>query len=187
LLAVQATLVAGTAGKYLWERHTRPMVWVKTTPFGESAVLNPPQEVTDRYMPVQLSVDVCGLAPKAPEEEDDYGRPLDPVAGTYVHYPARKGTVRVAAKDGRLVAVDAGGAFTHNAQEFLWDMRKPCTEARLLEIVKFYVPKGLDLPEHLKPGESLWALVTVPAKGPLRPLELALSDGTGFHPLEAKR
>jgi hypothetical protein len=33
----------------------------------------------------------------------------------------------------------------------------------------------------------LWALVTVPAEGPLRPLGLALSDAAGFHSLQAKR
>jgi hypothetical protein len=187
LLAVQAALVAGTAGKYLWERHTRPMVWVKTSPFVDQEVLHPSQEVTDRYLPLQLSVDVCGLPPKPPEDETDYSKPTDSQGSNFLKYPARKGAVRTVAKEGRLVAVDAGGAFTHNSQEFLWDMRKPCKEARLLDIVKFYVPKGVDLPERLKPGESLWALVTVPAEGPLRPLELAVSNATGFHPLEAKR
>jgi len=35
----------------------------------------------------------------------------------------------------------------------------------------------------LKQGQELWVEVTAPVSGPPRPIQLALSDSTGFYPL----
>jgi hypothetical protein len=106
--------------------------------------------------------------------------------GVFNHHPVREDDVRAVARDGRFVLAEVDSAPAHNKQQMHWDLRRPCTEARLLEIVKFYVPSAQAMPTKLKPGESVWALVTVPDQGPPRPIELAVSDAAGWHPLGLK-
>lgn len=193
LLALQAVLVLSTAGKYEWEKHTRPMVWTQVQPFGvwalpgmASSATNDGTDAEDRYMQVQLTADACGLPPKPPENATDYSQPQKPGSGIFPTYPQRNASVKTVAKNGKLVAVEIEGAHIHGTEQLEWDMRKPCNQARLLEIVKFYVPKESAMPKNLKSGQTVWALVTVPEQGPPRPIELAISDATGFHPLGQK-
>jgi hypothetical protein len=184
VLAVQTALVLTTAGKYSWERHTRPMVWTRAQLFGEMMM---EENAQSRYARVYAYADACLLPPKAPEMEEDFENTQN--ASDLEHpkqFKVRKGRVRTIAKDGHLVMVDAGDFAAHGTQEMRWDMRQPCTQARLLDEIEFYVPAGSSLPLELKPGQSLWALVTVPSQGDPRPIELAISDATGFHPLRGK-
>jgi hypothetical protein len=185
LLAVQATLVLATAGKYLWERHTRPMVWARTQVFNEQALPFTAHDPEDRYFGVQLMADACGLPPRPSEQEPDFNVVPENQFVQKSH-PVRNDRVRTAAKDGKLTVVEAEGVNTSDTQQIQWDLRKPCTAVRLLDIVTFYVPAGSAMPTQLKPGETVWALVTVPKQGPPRPVELAVSDAKGFHPLGTK-
>ena len=185
LLVVQCVLVLSTAGKYVWERHTRPAVWVRVELFDRNGLQVVDRDPDDRYVEVQLLADACGLPARTHEEESDINL-AEEQRGIYKRHPVRRDQVRTIARDGKLMVVDAESPAVHDRQQMYWDLRKPCTEARLLEIVKFYVPSAEAMPTQLKPGDSLWALVTVPKQGPPRPIELAVSDATGFHPLDMK-
>ena len=55
LLLVQLVLVLSVAGKYLYERQTRPRVWTRATQF------DPALPLRGRYLALQLLVDACGL------------------------------------------------------------------------------------------------------------------------------
>jgi hypothetical protein len=185
LLAVQWALVLTTTGKYLWERHTRPQVWTRVELFNERELAFTARDPHNRYMAVQLLANACTLPPHAVEMESD----VDVLAenqGIYKQHPVRKDLVRVVVVDGKLTLVEADGIHTGDKQELYWDLRKPCTEARLPDNIQFYVPSSDAMPTKLRPGETVWALVTVPKQGPPRPIELALSDATGFHPLGQK-
>jgi hypothetical protein len=185
LLVVQCVLVLSTAGKYLWERDTRPAVWTRVQLFNEGKLQIIARDPDDRYMEVQLLADACGLPARTPEEESDINL-AEENRGIFKNHPVRRDQVRTMAKDGKLMVEEAESPVVHDRQEMYWDLRKPCTEARLLEIVKFYVPSAEAMPTRLKPGDSVWALVTVPEQGPPRPIELAVSDATGFHPLNKR-
>jgi hypothetical protein len=185
LLAVQCALVLTTAGKYLWERHTRPEVWTRVQLYNVQELSYSARNPNDRYMPVQLLADACTLPPRPSEQEFDFNVSMNK-SGGFPKYPARKDVVRTAARDGKLIVVEANGIRKSDTQELIWDLRKPCTDARLPDIIKFYVPSNDALPTKLKPGQTVWALVTVPDQGPPRPIELALSDASSFHPLGQK-
>jgi len=183
VLAVQAALILTTAGKYTWERHTRPMIWTRAEPFGIQLTT---ENAQSRYAQVYLYADACALSSKPPEMEEDFQNTPAADLEHPKQFMVRKGRVRTVAKDGRLVMVDAGEFAAPGTQAMHWDMRQPCSQARLLDEVEFFVPPGTALPLELKSGESLWALVTVPTQGDPRPIQLAISDATGFHPLRAK-
>jgi hypothetical protein len=185
LLAVQCVLVLTTAGKYVWERHTRPMVWTRVGVFNELELASISRDPENRYVAVQLLADACSLPARKPDQESD----IDIAAedrGVYKHHPVRKDQVRTIARDGRLVVVEADEVPARGTEDIYWDLREPCTDARLLEIVKFYVRSTEAMPTKLQPGQSVWALVTVPKQGPPRPVELAVSDAAGWHPLGEK-
>jgi hypothetical protein len=58
-----------------------------------------------------------------------------------------------------------------------------CDALRLEEPVDFYIAEHAASPLPIKPGQELWMEVTVPPKGPPRPLQLALKDGSNWKPL----
>jgi len=185
LAAVQVVLVLTTAGKYLWERHTCPEVWTRVELFNEQNLRFIAQDPANRYMQVQLLADACSLPLRTPEQESDINI-LEENRGIYKTHPERKDSVRATARDGKLIVVESEGIHARDAQEIIWDMRKPCTEARLPDIMQFYVASTTAMPEKLQPGQTVWALVTVPQQGRPRPIELAISDATGFHPLDQR-
>ena len=174
LLAIQTALVLTVAAKYEWERHTRPTVWVRAEPFGFDADHMRTISGEGRYGRMQLHVDGCGLSTAHVEKEVEYGN------GGRSH-KVLKANVRTIARGGNLVAVDAGTLRAADVQEVQWDLRQPCTDARLLEIVDVYLPQNGQVPYTLPTGATLWALVTVPKSGPPRPIQLAISDAQGFH------
>lgn len=45
--------------------------------------------------------------------------------------------------------------------------------------VSFFIPENIPDPSVLKPGEELWAEVSVPEKGDLRPIRLAVKSQNG--------
>jgi hypothetical protein len=185
LLVVQCALVLTTAGKYLWERHTRPEVWTRVELFNEQELSFTARDPHNRYMRAQLLADACTLPPRAGEKEADINV-MEENRGIYRSHQVRKDLVHTVARNGKLTLVEAEGIHTPDKQELYWDLRKPCTEARLPENIQFYVPSSDAMPTKLQPGQTVWALVTVPAQGPPRPLELAISDASGFHPLGQK-
>jgi hypothetical protein len=50
------------------------------------------------------------------------------------------------------------------------------------EPVAFFLPEHADLP-RLNSGDEIWAEVTVPRKGPPRPIQLAVKHGSEWKPL----
>jgi hypothetical protein len=54
-----------------------------------------------------------------------------------------------------------------------------CDALQLQQPVDFYIPEHANDPSRTKPGQELWIEVTVPPKGPPRPLQLALKEADG--------
>jgi hypothetical protein len=54
---------------------------------------------------------------------------------------------------------------------------------RLQDPVNFYIAEHAQSPMPVKAGQELWIEVTVPPKGPPRPLQLALKQGGAWKPL----
>ncbi len=58
-----------------------------------------------------------------------------------------------------------------------------CEDLRLDTPVDFYIAEHAASPMPLKPGQELWIEVTLPPKGPPRPLQLALKQDGAWKPL----
>jgi hypothetical protein len=165
LVLIQIVLVLSVAGKYLYERQTRPRVWTRATQF------DPALPLRGRYLALQLMLDACGL-PRDPEHAIHVGRL------SYWQW-----NVSLAAVNGKLVpraknswSPRAGGTLTLFAD-------KPCDDATLSNEEMLFVPDRAQLPFPLPPGQELWVEVTLPQSGTPRPIQIALSGAGGFHPV----
>jgi hypothetical protein len=58
-----------------------------------------------------------------------------------------------------------------------------CDQMRLDQPVDFYLAEHAQSPVPLKPGQQLWIEITIPPKGPPRPIQLALKDNGVWKPL----
>ena len=61
--------------------------------------------------------------------------------------------------------------------------RASCDRMRLSDPVNFYLAEHATSPLPVRPGQELWVEVTVPPKGPPRPIQLALKDNGAWKPL----
>jgi hypothetical protein len=169
LVIVQVVLVLSVAGKYLYERQTRPRVWTRATQF------DPALPLRGRYLALQLMLDACGL-PRDAEHT---------IPGYSGGHPFWQWQVSLTTANGKLVprlekswSPGAGGMVTLFAD-------KRCSQATLSKEVMLFIPDRAQVPFPLPPGQELWVEVTLPPSGPPRPIQIAVSGAGGFHPVRA--
>jgi len=150
-------IVFSLGGKLLYDRHHRPRVWVRT------GSTDPNLPIRGRYLTLRLEVQAPWLL-----GDDARGH-------QYVH----SGITLGAGKDS-LIAYksesDTGLSVT------LWSGRLSSEVTYLDQPVDFFLPEHAQLP-RMQQGNELWAEVTIPRKGPPRPIQLALKKGTEWTPL----
>jgi hypothetical protein len=155
LLAVlQVGLVAAVGGQALLERHLRPRHWVR------AAAAEPDLPLRGRYLSLRFELPLAGEAPPAPE----------PGRGALLWIRVREGA------QGPVAQFRAAQDEARNApgQELAWvRQRDGVWVAELYRAAPFFIP-GPD-PGWL--AEPLWVEVTVPRKGPLRPIRLGRWHG----------
>jgi len=157
LIVIQCLLVSSIAAKYLYERATRPRVWVR------AAQYDPELPMRGRYLALSPEVDVCALTPQTENKFRE---------GWYKGY-----RVALVARDGKLVAEDAKDRLPRGDYPMATaSNRNPCERARLSPGIDYFIPEHAKSPFPLKPEQELWVEVTVPPSGPPRPIQLALSE-----------
>jgi hypothetical protein len=161
LIVIQVLLVSSIGGKYLYERATRPRVWVRTGQY------DPNLPMRGRYLALTALVDACELV---------RGKPS---SSSYWH-------VRTVAKDGKLVAVDAGETPLDDTQRVRVGQEQDCDRVPLSPPMLFFIADTAKSPSPVPAGSELWAEVTVPPMGPPRPIQLAISTNGQWHPLDFK-
>lgn len=154
IAVVHVALVAVVGGVLLYERATLPRAWALTT--GVDPVL----PIRGRYVSLRLVVEPRGELPA--EALPEHGQ----IAAA-----------TLAVENGRLIATvlpQSEEAFSPGGKaQILQRVKTPTgTLWTLLEPVAFFLPEDAPDPTRLEPGQELWALVTVPAAGPPRPLRL---------------
>jgi hypothetical protein len=180
LLILQLLIVCSIAAKYLYQRWTCPRVWTR------AAAYDPQLPMRGRYLSLQLTVDGCqSTLPSAkeaafPRDQNGAVRP-----GPFVVQPQRVYfNASLQTKDNRLVAIRIPDPDIHSGgEEVSAAAGAPCSEMRLESPVNFYIAETAQSPLPLKPGQELWIEVTVPPKGPPRPIQLALKDKGAWMPL----
>jgi hypothetical protein len=140
-----------------------------------------------RYLSLQLTVDGCSStlpsAKNAQFPRNHNGVPSSPTfnvnAPETVWFQAR-----LAVKDNKLLAIRVSDSQDSAATQTVGaPPGAACDQMRLSEPVDFYIAEHATDPTWLKRGQELWMEVTVPAKGPPRPLQLALKDNGAWRPL----
>ena len=165
LVVIQCLLVSSIAAKYLYERATRPRVWVRTGQY------DPELPMRGRYLALSPVVDVCGLKPQTENNYKD---------SWYKRY-----RVQLLARDGILVAEDATNRLPRGDYPVATaSNRNPCERAQLSPGIDYFIPENAKSPFPLKPGQELWVEVTVPPAGPPRAIQLALDDNGKWQPLK---
>lgn len=159
---VHVALVASLGAKLLYERTTRPQVWALAAPF------DPNLPIRGRYVSLQLVVDPRGIS-----EVNRRPGAQPPV------------TLRVEA--GRLVAEakPPERAFDPSGLHLRFIQRQGQGLVVLDRPVAFFIAEHVSDPSRRTAGEELWVEVTVPEKGPPRPIRLGVRKGDGpIVPLE---
>jgi hypothetical protein len=92
--------------------------------------------------------------------------------------------VRTVARDGKLVAKDARKMLPRSDTQKVWlPADQPCDRVPLTPPVDFFIADTAQTPFLWQPGQELWMEVTVPAAGPPRPIQLAISKNGDWEPL----
>jgi hypothetical protein len=187
VLAIQLALVLSIGAKYEWERHHFPMVWARSQQY------DPSQPLRGRYLTISVYASACGLqdpaahGPRAGVNrpdivQNDADRPE--LAQTLVLIEnVQIWHVVPAVRNGELAPQVVGDTRPGPTQVLTLDRGTPCQYARLSGTSDYFIPEHAKSPLPLQKGQELWALVTVPPSGPVRPVKLAISDSTGFHVL----
>jgi len=181
LLILQLAIVSAVAAKYLYQRATCPRVWTRAAAYDPSLVMR------GRYLSLQLIVDGCGStlpsAKNARFPRNVNGVPSAPRfninSPDTVQFQARLGV-----KDNRLTVIRVSDSENPTGtQTVAASPGAPCDQMSLVDPVDFYIAEHATDPTWLKRGQELWIEVTVPPKGPPRPLQLALKDNGAWKPL----
>lgn len=160
---IHILIVLSLGGKLLYDRKTRPRIWVLT------GSVDPDMPIRGRYITLSVQVHAVGL--------DAMLKP-GPKYGYAPEY------VRLSVENGQLVAHKAE---TPTGMSIATWRRpnQPGNDAYFLEPnVAFFLPEHAELPRiNRATSDELWAEVTVPRKGPPRPIQLAIKRGAEWIPL----
>ncbi len=158
IAAVHAGLVTSLGAKLLYDRATRPRVWALTAPY------DPNLPIRGRYVSLQLVVEPRGIAETKP------GR---------ASLPPQAIILRIEGE--RLVAEAIPQQPGYDPSELHVQLveRRGEKLALLDQPVAFFIPEHIADPSRRPLGESLWVEVTIPKKGPPRPIRLGVKNGDG--------
>lgn len=181
LLVIQICIVSSVALKYLYERAVCPRVWTRASAYDPSLIMR------GRYLSLQLTVDGCeSTLPSARQAQfprNANGVPRDGRFSIWspdtVQFPARLTVNNNKLEVIRLPETESAPP----AQMVAAWPGASCDTMRLVSPVDFYIAEHATDPTRLNTGQELWIEVTVPPKGPPRPLQLALKGNGAWKPL----
>ena len=158
---VHLAIVASLAAKFSYDRVTRPRVWAKTIGY------DPDLPIRGRYLAMQVEVATDVVAKSQGEAK-------------YHWYP--RDTVRLEARGNELWALsDPRGSEVLTYR----DIHDSAPHAVLSEPVLFFLSESAQnpTPASRNSGTELWVEVTVPRKGPPRPIRLGIRKDGALTPL----
>lgn len=164
LAVIHVLMVSSLGAKLLLDRNTRPRAWARTAPF------DPSLPIRGRYVSLALRLDsVDGVAPAV----------VDPSRNgeTFETIPLNLDSVNGELVGRRNATPDSYAEECGEASARL----VPGKDAhyRLTCPVLFFIPEHVEDPSVRQPGEELWVEVTLPRKGPPRPVRLGVKRATG--------
>jgi len=180
VLLIQLAIVSTVAAKYLNQRWTCPRVWTRTAAYDPELVMR------GRYLSLQLMVDGCeSTLPSGKQAE--FPRNVDGTIKSQVYTvrgPDEDFPATLTVKDSRLIALHQRDAEDPRRAQMVRAMKNStCDQMRLVQPVNFYIAEHAQSPLPVKQNDELWIEVTVPPKGPPRPIQLALKQSGMWKPL----
>lgn len=154
-------LLASLGVKLRLDRALRPRAWARVHP------VDPDLPIRGRY--VSLSVEVPLQGPPPAEQGRDGALNLE---------------VRLRSRDGLLVAEALEGTAEDGVPARYSGTGTSRASVRLAEPLAFFIPEHVTDPSRRGAGESLWAELTLPRRGPVRPIRLAVKQGDTLTPLD---
>jgi hypothetical protein len=163
--AVHTVLVLSLGGKLLYDRMTRPRGWALTQGY------DPELPMRGRYLTQRLRMPAEGYA--YTEGGNGQGNP----------WYLNRSWAYLESRNGGLVAK----AFGHDGGGWVVLQKRSdgALEAVTEEPVLLFIPENATTPV-LRPGEEMWMEVTLPAKGPPRPIRAGMKKGGIIEPLVYK-
>jgi hypothetical protein len=162
--ALQVLVVASLGAKLFYERVTRPRGWALVQTY------DPNLPIRGRYIWQQLNLPAEGFAFKvdghSPSNTWD-DRPL------WAYYEVR---------DGKLIASSTGSPSQAGGWIHLVKAADGSVHARADDSTYFFIPDTATIPV-LQRGDEMWMELTLPKKGPPRPIRMALKRDGQFTPL----
>ena len=162
LAALQLAIVLSLGAKLLYDRATRPRVWARAQNF------DPDLPIRGRYLALRVYVIPEGFT---------YQPPQQPNASDWW---SNQQWAYLSARNNELVGSLQGsgsGIWIHIQKE-----KDGQLTAIAREPVLVFLPETFQMPAP-HPGDQLWVELTLPAKGPPRPIRLAINNSAGFTPL----
>jgi hypothetical protein len=164
LAAVQLLLVLSLGAKLLYDRATRPRAWALVQTY------DPDLPIRGRYLWEQLIMPAEGFTYPEKNEQRNSRWDYEPHWAYY--------TIR----DGQLIASNTGSPSQPGGWINLQKSADGSLRARSSDSVFFFIPDTAN-PAPLKRGEEMWMEMTLPQKGPPRPIQIALKHDGQFTPL----
>lgn len=182
--AIHLVLLLSLGGKLMVDRATRPRFWLKAGP------VDPDLPIRGRYVRLRVEVPVSGAELPALRPRPKDWNPKEPWPPRWDRHqlkvdlePSREGLRAIAQPSGKGGSAPYG--FDTNAElpETMRDQPKEQWVVVLNEPLAFFIPEHVPDPSRRAAGEELWVEVTLPKKGPLRPIRLAVKKGGVLAPL----
>jgi hypothetical protein len=166
---VHVLLVCSLGAKLIYDRHRYPRIWAKTRPY------DPDLPIRGRYLSLQLEVEAEGfsLTPNEQKELSDTTRRRRRWDNVYR-------SAKLELRGNRLVAVPYEGPGSRH----IWIDSNDLSKATWSDPILYFIPEHAEDPSRQPAGSSLWVEVTMPKKGPPRPIQLAVSKASGWHVLD---
>jgi hypothetical protein len=163
LAAIQLALVLSLGAKLLYDRMARPRVWVL------SAVYDPDLPIRGRYLSERLQFSAEGFSNTKPDNRNVNER------------FGNRQWAYLEVRNGQLIAKQTGSG---TGQWVQLHQNNDGTQVALSEEpVLFFIPDQAAIP-HLQADEQMWVEVTIPAKGPPRPIRIGIKKDGLLTPLK---
>lgn len=160
IAVIHVAIVSTLGAKLLYDRATRPRVWVRTQNY------DPNLPIRGRYVALRPVFD-DPQPPKTMAQDREYL------------------TGKLGVRDGRVtVEITDTGWYRSEGIPLLRMKDGDRAVLTTYEPVLYFIPDTAKDPTRLEQGQELWVEVTIPKKGPPRPLQLALKQGEQFKVLD---
>ncbi len=158
IAALHVGLVLSLGAKLLYDRASRPRVWALAAPY------DPNLPIRGRYVSLQLVVEPRGVTETKP------GPGWQPPQSVTLRVEADRLVAEANPMERDYSPSDLHVRFVQRQDQRLAVLDTP---------VAFFIAEHIPDPSRRPPGEELWVEVTIPKKGPPRPIRLGTKKTDG--------